>query len=185
MRLIALASVSWLTLALAAHAQVKVPKPPDSYDVTIRYRIVGDRNERVLQFEEMNKFFGQLGFKQTESDENDLGAFDPTAEVMTGTIPSKTARDLFKDRRVQSIILAPAGFNAPSEPQARVRVLIDLNRSRDQLALFNQTEIALRSIGFKADLGFDTRGFNVFRGTVPAGNVGKLLHDLRQQPSGW
>jgi hypothetical protein len=185
MRLRVLASVSWLTLALAAHAQVKVPKPPDTYDVTIRYRIEADRNERVLQFEEMNKFFGQLGFKQTESDENDLGAFDPTAEVMTGTIPSKTARDLLKDRRVQTIILAPAGFKAPDDPQARIRVLIDLNRSRDQLALFNQTEIALRSLGFKADLGFDTRGFTVFRGTVPAGNVGKLLHDLRQQPSGW
>jgi hypothetical protein len=185
MRPVLLASVSWLTLALAAPAQVKIPKPPDSYDVTIRYRIEADRNERVLQFEAMNKFFAQLGFKQTESDENDLGAFDPTAEVMTGTVPSKTARDLLKDRRVQTMILAPAGYKPPADPQAGVRAVVELNHSLDQLALFNQTEIALRSLGFKADLGFDTRGFTVFRGTVPAGNVGKLTHDLRQQPSGW
>ena len=64
MRSVVLASVSWLTLALAAHAQVKVPKPPDTYDATIRYRIQADRNERVLQYEEITKFFGSLGFKE-------------------------------------------------------------------------------------------------------------------------
>src|SRR5690348_4725849 len=80
MRSLLLASVSWLTLAPAAPAQVKVPRPPDTYDATIRYRIQADRNERVLQYEEMTKFFGKLGFKEAESEDSDLGPFDPTAE---------------------------------------------------------------------------------------------------------
>jgi hypothetical protein len=185
MRPLVLASVSWLTLALAAHAQVKVPKPPDTYDATVRYRIQADRNERVLQYEEMTRFLGRLGFKETESEDSDLGPFDPTAEIIAGTVPSKTARDLLGDRRVQTVLLAPAGYKAADDPQARVRVLIELGRSRDQLALWNQAEIALARLGFKADLGFDARRFTILRGTVPAGSVPKLLRDLRQQPTGW
>ena len=180
-----LTAACWLTVALAAHAQVKVPRPPDTYDATVRYRILGDRNERVLQYEAMAKFFGELGFKEAESDVSDLAPFDPTAEVMTGTVPSKTARDLLRDRRVYTIILAPAGFKAPADPQAPVRVLIELSPSRDQLLLFNQTEISLSKLGFKKDLGFDTRRFTVLRGTVPAGKVPALLRDLRFQPTGW
>ena len=168
-----------------APAQVKVPKPPDTYDATVRYRIQADRNERVLQYEEMTKFFGKLGFKETESEDSDLGPFDPTAEIISGTVPSKTARDILGDRRVQTVLLAPAGYKAPDDPQARVRVLIELGHSRDQLALWNQTGIALARLGFKADLGFDARGFTIVRGSVPAGSVPKLLRDLRQQPTGW
>lgn len=184
MRPYVLASVSWLTLALAS-AQIKVPKPPDSYDATVRYRIHADRNERVLQFEEMTKFFGGLGFKEAESEDADLGPFDPTAEVMTGSVPSKTARDLLKDRRVQTIILAPAGYKPPDDPQARVRVQIELTPVRDQLALWNQSEFALTKLGFKRDLGFDSQGFKLHRGNIPSGSIPKLLRDLRFQPTGW
>jgi hypothetical protein len=180
-----LIAAGWLTVALAANAQVKVPRPPDQYDATVRYRIVGDRNERVLQFEAMTKFFGGLGFKEAESDVSDLAPFDPTAEIITGTIPSKTARDLLKHRRVQTIVLAPAGYKPPADPQTPIRVLIELGQSEDQLLLSNQTEIALSKLGFRRDLGFDTRGFNVLRGTVPSGKVMTLVRDLRFQPTGW
>jgi hypothetical protein len=180
-----LPTVALLTVALAAQAQVKVPKPPDVYDATVRYRIQGDRNERVLQYEAMTKFFGGLGFKETESDVSDLAPFDPTADVLTGAIPSKTARDLLNDRRVHTIILAPAGYKAPADPLSPVRVLIELSPSRDQLLLFNQTAIALSKLGFKPDLGFDTRRFTVLRGSVPAGKVPTLVRDLRFQPAGW
>jgi hypothetical protein len=64
-------------------------------------------------------------------------------------------------------------------------VLIELGRSRDQLALWNQTEIALGRLGFKADLGFDARRFTILRGSVPAGSLPRLVRDLRQQPTGW
>jgi hypothetical protein len=166
-------------------AQVKRPKPPELYDVQIRYRIQADRNERVLQFEAMTKYFGGLGFKETETDESDLAPFDPTAEFMTGTIPSKTARDLLADRRVRTILLAPAGYKAPDKADEPVRVRIELMPNREQPVLANQAEAALRTLGFRRDLGFDTEKFTVLRGTMPSGNVPRLLRDLRYQPSGW
>jgi hypothetical protein len=168
-----------------AHAQVKVPRPPDSYDAQIRYRIEGDRNERVRQFDEMTKNFGQLGFRETVTDVSDLAPFDPTAEFMSGTIPSKTARDLLRDRRVQTILLIPAGFKAPADGEGRVRVLIELRPSREPLLLSNQAEVALRGLGVEKDIGFDTRRFSVLRATVPFGKLTTLLRDLRNQPTGW
>jgi hypothetical protein len=185
MRLPFIATVAWLTVALAAPAQVKVPKPPETYEATIRYRIVADRNERVLQFEEMSKYFGGLGFKEAENEESDLAPFDPTAEILNGTIPSKNARDLLKDRRVQTIVLAPAGYKPPADVNTPIRVLVELSVTRDQIAFWNQSSIALASLGFKRDLGYDTRGFSIVRGTIPSGNLPKLAHDLRYQPTGW
>jgi hypothetical protein len=180
---------SWVACALiaptVAPGQVKFPKPPDNYDVQVRYRILADRNERVLQYEAFTKFLGGIGFKETDNDESDQAPFDPNAQLISGVIPSRTARDLLKDARVQTILLAPAGYKLPDDPQQRVRVSIELAPSRDQLALSNQTEIALSKLGFKRDLGFDTRKFTLLRGTVPASNLPKLLRDLRYQPSGW
>ncbi|HJZ90580.1 MAG TPA: hypothetical protein VKE40_06875 [Gemmataceae bacterium] len=178
-------ALALVTLAPGADAQIKVPKPPDTYDAQIRYRILADRNERVLQFEAMTKFFGGLGFKEAESEEADLAPFDPTAELMTGTIPSKNARRLLEDRRVQTIMLAPPGYKAPDDPQTPVRVMLELTKTPDQLRLFNQVEAALRPLGFKKDLGFDTSKFTLIRGNIPASNLPKLLRDLRQQPTGW
>jgi hypothetical protein len=180
-----LTSFALLASADIAPAQVKLPKPPDTYDATIRYRILADRNERVLQFEAMTKFLGGLGFKETVTDESDLAPFDPNAETLIGTVPSRTSRNLLKDGRVQTILLAPAGFKVPEAPDTRVRIAIELASSREQLALFNQAEAALNRLGFRKDLGFDTRKFTLLRGTVPAGNLPKLLRDLRYQPSGW
>ncbi|HVK13155.1 MAG TPA: S8 family serine peptidase [Gemmataceae bacterium] len=184
-------STRWLALLLAAlgpagaAAQIKTPKPPDSYDAAIRYRINADRNERVLQFEQMVKHFGGLGFKETAAEDGDLAAFDPAAEKMFGTVPSKTARDLLRDPRVQTVVLTPAGFMAPEDPQSRVRVLIEVASNRQQVALFAQTDAALKQVGFRKDIGFDSRGFTTLRGTVPVAALPTLLKDLRLQPSGW
>ena len=166
-------------LAGSASGQVKVPKPPETYDAKVRYRILADRNERVLQYEALTKFLGGLGFRETVTDESDLAPFDPTAEVIVGTVPSRTSRELLKDPRVQTILLSPTGFKLPDARDQRVRVLFELSPSRDQLALFNQVETALNRLGFRKDVGFDTRRFTLTRGTVPAGNVPKLLRDLR------
>ena len=166
-------------------AQLKVPKPPENYDVHLRYRIQADRNERVLQFEAMTKYMGSLGFKEAESEEGDQAPFDPTAEMMSGIISSQNARDLLRDRRVQTIHLAPAGYVPPEDSKTLVRVAIELASSKDQLRLFNQVAVALRPLDFRMDVGFDTRKFTLLRGTIPSGNTKKLLRDLRQQPSGW
>lgn len=189
MRSLLTAAAPLLALALSAapagRAQVKVPTPPDTYDVVIRYRIIADRNERVLQYEAMAKFFAGLGFKETETDESQTAPFDPSAEVMYGTVPSKTARDLVRDRRVQTTLLTRPGYKAPEDPQTPMRVLIELTPNRDQLKLAKQTEAALDKLGFKRDKGFDTRKNTMLRGAIPAGNIPKLLRDLRYQPSGW
>jgi hypothetical protein len=166
-------------------AQIKTPKPPDTYDVQIRYRIQADRNERVLQFDEMTKFFGTLGFKETETEESDLAPFDPAAERMIGTVPSKNARELLNDRRVQTILLSPAGYKLPEKPDEPLHVRIEISPNRDQLRLFKQVEIALGKLGFRRDLGFDAKSFTVLKGNVPTGQLPNLLKDLRQQPSGW
>lgn len=179
------ACLSTLSFAIIAAAQVKSPAPPQDYDVQLRYKIQADRNERVLQYEALSKFLGSLAFKETETDESEQAPFDPNAQYMSGTVPSKTARDLLGDRRVQTILLAPAGFKAPEDPTQHVRVLIELARSKDQLQLWNQTQSALGPLGFKKDVGFDSRRFTVLRGTVPVGTLPKLLRDLRQQPAGW
>lgn len=168
-----------------SRAQIKTPKPPENYDVQLRYRIQADRNERVLQFDEMVKFFAGIGFKETETEESDLAPFDPTAERLIGTISSKDARDLLKDRRVQTVLLSPAGYKFPDKADEPVRVRIEIGTSREQLALYNQVSIALTKLGLRRDVGFDTQNFTVVKGSIPAGTVTKLLKDLRQQPSGW
>jgi hypothetical protein len=189
MRSLLIVGTALFAIAIATgpfmRAQVKIPKPPDAYDVQLRYKIQADRNERVLQFEAMTKFFGSLGFKETETEESDLAPFDPNAEFMAGTIPSKNARDLLRDRRVKTILLSRPGYKAPDNAQDPIRVQIELAPNRDQLALANQVEIAVGTLGFKRDIGFDTRNFTILRGTMPSGNVPKLLRDLRYQPSGW
>ena len=182
-RLLAAALVA--IFPVAASAQVKVPEPPKTYDVRIRYRIQADRNERVLQFEALQKSFAATGFQETPDEDNDLAAFDPTAELMVGTVPSKTARDLLADRRVQTLLFMPAGYQLPADPEQLVRVALELAPNRDQLALYKQSEVALHRLGFRKDIGYDARRFTLLRGSIPVSQVPKLLKDLRGQPSGW
>ena len=86
---------------------------------------------------------------------------------------------------MQTILLVPAGYKLPAKAEEPVRVRMELARSREQITLFKQVAIALEQLGFNVDLGFDSQNFTVIKGTIPAGNVTKLLRDLRQQPSGW
>ena len=168
-----------------ATAQIITPKPPAKYDAQIRYRILADRNERVLQFETMTKYFASLGFEETPNDDNDLAAFDLQAEMLTGVIPSGRVREILRDIRVQTLYLAPAGFKNPEDAKQRVRVELHLNDNRDQLLLFRQVKIALANLGFESDIGYDPKRFTRVVGTIPAGNLPKLVRDLRSQPSGW
>src|SRR4051812_1979335 len=84
---------------MPAAAQVILPKPPASYDAQFRYRIKADRNERIRQFLEMEKYLGKLGFKEKEDDDADLAMFDPAAERMIGTVPGVNGRLILGDPR--------------------------------------------------------------------------------------
>lgn len=175
----------WLAGAVTSQAQIVTPKPPAKYDAQIRYRILADRNERVLQFESMAKYFASLGFQENQTDESDLAAFDLQAEMMTGQLPSAKAKELLKDSRVQTVILTPAGFTLPKESQKRVRVEIHIGENRDQLLLFRQIRFALANLGFESDIAYESKQFTRLVGTIPAGRIPLLLRDLRSQPSGW
>ncbi|MBN9517748.1 hypothetical protein J0H58_04380 [bacterium] len=43
----------------------------------------------------------------------------------------------------------------------------------------------LARIGFRELVGYDPQGFTIVRGDLPAGNLLRLLKDLRNEPSGW
>ncbi|MEZ6142018.1 MAG: hypothetical protein R3B84_15740 [Zavarzinella sp.] len=168
----------------AGYAQVKYPTPPEKYQVQIRYRIEGSRNVRVLQYEEMTKYFAKCGFEQTPDDDNDLAAFDLTAEMMDGTAPSNNVREILKDRRVQTMLLLPDGLQMDT-PTDEYRIAIYLRQNPSQRLLFDQALVVLKALKFSQDIGYDNRGYQLIRGRMPASEIPKLLRDLRNQPSGW
>jgi hypothetical protein len=177
-------TIAMLVLPNILPAQVARPKPPDRYDVQVRYRILGDRNERVIQFEAMSANFKKAGFLETPNDDNDLAAFDPTMERMVGTVPSASVRDLLNDPRVRTILYAAAGLKLPKD-DTRIRVAIELATSKDQILLFKQTLAAINRLGFKEELGYDNQRFKRIRGSLSGRHLETLLRDIRYQPSGW
>jgi hypothetical protein len=183
--------ISFLVAVVGASSslgQAKYPKPPDEYSVQFRYRIQADRNERVRQFEEMTKNLGMLGFKETETDDSDLAMFDPSAERMIGTIPSKTAREILRDPRIKTVLIVPSGFTPPADEKDRVKVALDIHSGfglETQRLFSQQTRQILENFGFRDDVGYDRRNYSLLRGTIPWINVKMLLKDLRTQPTGW
>jgi len=176
-----------LTGIASAFAQVKYPKPPDQYAVEFRYRIKADRNERIRQFEAMTKFLGDLGFKETPTEDSDLAVLDQNAERMIGTIPSSSAGKILNDPHIQTVLLMPEGFKPPDDKE-RVKLQIDLSAGgaleRQQLFVL-QTRRALEGLGFQDSIAYENRAYTRLRGTMPWGKVRNLLKDLRTQPSGW
>ena len=85
----------------AVHAQARLPKPPDSYDVEFRYRIKAGRTERIVQFGDMVKYLSSVGFKRIEGDDTDLDIFDATAERMNGTIKDVTVKRVHQETHDQ------------------------------------------------------------------------------------
>jgi len=177
-----------LLLTGSAAAQVKFPKPPDSYQTEFRYRIKAGKTERIAQFVEMEKFVNKLGFVEKEDPQADLAMFNPAAERMIGTIPSDKARQLLDEPRIQTILVAPATWKIPADEKERVKVLLDLTSgfplARQQL-FSNQIKNVLTGLGFVEAVGYDHRGYTRLRGTIPWIRVPTLLKDLRGQPAGW
>ena len=188
LRTFALTALVALAVASTSWAQVKLPKPPDSYDVEFRYRIKAGQNDRITQFLEMTKYLKKLGFKETETDDTDLAQFDPNAERMFGKIPSATARDVLTEARIHTVLLVPGGFKPPADEKDRVKVLIELNSGftpERQRIFTQQVKQVLGAVGYQDAVAYDHKGFTLLRGSMPWGKVQPLLKDLRGQPSGW
>ena len=57
--------------------------------------------------------------------------------------------------------------------------------ARLQKELANQARARLAGVGFVEKVGYDHLGNTRLLGTIPAGEVETLLHDLRDLPAGW
>lgn len=177
-----LAAAPWAT------AQVKYPPRPDTVDVHIRYRIRADRDERARQFRLLEAHLKQLGFVPAEREDADLDILDPTAERFSGTIPSKNVFAVLADPRVRTILFTPVGYKVPDAVSQLVPVRIGLPAGflpAEQQKFRAQTIAQLEKLGFRDDVGYDDRGNTIVRGAIPAGNLHRLLKDLRREPSGW
>ena len=177
-----------LVSASPATAQVAYPPRPEKYDVHLRYRIRADRDERISQFRELQRFLEGVGFVAAPREDADLDAFDPTAERMNGTMPSANAARLFEDPRIQTAVFVPAARQLPEEPAAPVPVRIILAgglAAEQQRLLHHQVAQHLGRMGFREGVAYDTLNYRLLRGSLPVGNLFSLLKDLRGQPSGW
>src|SRR5947207_8979655 len=96
------AVVTLVTLGTAA-GQVKYPPRPEKYHVDLRYSIRADRDERIRQYRAMTKFLDSIGFAADPREDADLDIFDPTAERLSGTIPSANAARLFDDPHIRTV----------------------------------------------------------------------------------
>lgn len=175
-------------LAFPAFAQVKTPPPPASYHVDLRYQIRADRDERIRQFRAMTEGLNALGYAEDPREDADLDIFDPLAERLAGTVPAENARRILDDTRIRTLVLMPAGMQLPDDPNSRVRIGIELRgglEPTEQLILQRQVVAQLAGLGFIENVGYDHRGFQYIRGTLPGGEVLTLLKDLRDIPGGW
>ena len=176
-----LSLVTILLLASAAPAQRTAPPPPATYSVLIRYRIRIGGNEHVVQYREMTRYLESIGFQRTDTpDPNE--PVDADADRMAGTLPSNRVADLLREPHVKTILLMPAGYKLPDNPEQRVLVQLKLANNLSptrQQELFIQSLDKLRQIGLIEKVGYDHEGFTRILGTIPADDVDLLLTDLR------
>ena len=184
-----LVALALLALAAPAPAQVKEPPRAETVKVEIRYRIRADRDERVRQYLVLQKFLARLGFEDARKNDpdRDLDILDPAADRFVGTMPGAKVLDALNDVRVQNVLFAPADFARP-EADKPVAVKLGLTGGRllnVQQKLHEQTVAHLARLGFVESLGYDTRGYTLIRGALPAKRVDLLVRDIRTEPSGW
>jgi hypothetical protein len=181
-------------IAVWPQAAVGQPGPKDKVKVSVRYHIIAARDQHVLLYKEMIGQLDKLGFEFQPK----LKPFpntdyeDPTKNVLTGLIARERVPDLLFVPSVASLLVVPAKYEAPNDPPMPVRVRLELPSgypAAQQLELANQVRTILPLLGFKENIGYDTRGYasklhTRLVGTIPSDRLDTLLRDLRVQPSG-
>lgn len=179
-------AVLWSLAAVPVLAQPPSPLPPKEYDVQLRYRIRAGRNERLAQYFALIKHLEKVGFHKNEGPGDE--AENPTHDRMTGRIASNRVRDLFQDRHVKSLLLFPADYKLPDDPDQPVKVQIELapvHSMQQQRLLYEQARERLQLLGFRDGFLYDHRHFSRLVGYIPSSEVMTLFRDLRIQPEGW
>lgn len=173
-----------------AQAQVREPARPDKVTVLIRYEILTERNQRILQYRAFSKYLTSLGFvdERTDEEERASDALDPVAHRLQGVMPSANISRLLEYPAVRSVIVAPPGFSWSEEPDQPVPVRIVLRSGLSpvqQRLLHRQVRERLPLFGFQEALGYDTSGFTQIKGRLPRKFLLALWRDFRDQPTGW
>lgn len=162
------------------------PPAPARYRVEIAYRIYAAGQQRVSQFRAMLRYLRSVGFDPDPVTPAEVA--DPTATRLGGTVAPDRACDLLEDLHVQSLLLVPADYRLPDDPEALVkvqlRVVAGLSPDRQRL-LADQVREKLREIGFQESVGYDDRGNTRIVGRLPRVWLDSLLGDLRWVPGGW
>jgi hypothetical protein len=186
-RLVPLAFTAF-ALAAALTAGPPAPPPPAEYDVAVRYRINAFSNERIVQYNEMMRYLGRVGFRRGPDEEvPEDEAVDVNASLLRGTVPSGRLTALLTERHVRAVRALPKGQALPKDKAARVRVDLTLAEGlppERQRLFAQQTRQVLTALQFSDAVGYDHRGFTRLLGSMPAGQVDALLNDLRQTPAG-
>lgn len=177
-----------LALAAPAAAQVKYPTPPAKYHVDLRYKIAAEQNLRVRAFRDLTADLAKIGFVADAKEDADLDQFDPLAERLAGTIPSKDAAKLLDIGAIKTVLLRADSVELPDDAkkpaQVRIRIASGLEPTEQQL-FHDQVVAQLGRLGFQEMTAYDHANFSLVRGAMPSGRVPELLRDLRDQPSGW
>ncbi|MCX8139502.1 MAG: hypothetical protein N3E46_07450 [Gemmataceae bacterium] len=173
-----------------AQAQVREPARPDKVTVLIRYQILTERNQRILQYRAFSKYLESLGFVDERADEEERAsdALDPAAYRLQGVMTSANILRVLEYPAVQSLLVAPPGFSWSEEPDQAVPVRIILRSGmtpRQQRLLHRQVLERLAGFGFQEALGYDTLGFTQIKGRLPRKFLLALWRDFRDQPTGW
>lgn len=178
-----------------AAAQAPAPPRPAKYQATLRYQISAPRDQHVIFYDRLIAALQGLGFEFTPPLEEHAPTdrIDPSKNMLRGLIPAANVGRLRQLPHVAGLVLAPVDLKMPEDPQAPVRIRIELVSGLPadrQLALGDQTALLLKELGFIEAPGYDQRGdtglpYTELQGTIPAAQLDVLLKDLRTQPGGW
>ena len=94
---------------------------------------------------------------------------------------------LLDDPRVRVILFKPTDYQYPADPAAPVSLRIRIAGGylpAEQQKLHGQVVAQLAKMGFREAVGYDHDRFLLVRGDFPAGNIPRLLKDIRTEPSG-
>ena len=144
------------------------------------------RTERLIQYFAFLKFLEKVGFQKNPGPDDEPE--NPLLNRMTGRIASDKVRDLLQSSHVKSLLLFPAGYQLPDDPEQPVKVRIELvptRSARDQRLLSEQARERLQELGFRDGFVYDHRHYTRLVGYLPAAEAMTLFHDLRLQPEGW
>jgi hypothetical protein len=214
-RMLSLAVVSLVTLALAGAAvgQPAQPPKPKKYLVTLRYHIPSPRDQHVALYREMMAHLKKLDFdfdpmlreleRELEKELQIKGVKlkelpatdqeDRGKNMLKGYVAGDKALKCLENRSVASLLLVPDDYPLPEDASQYVKVRLELYSGftpERSFTLANQVRALLKQFDFIEATGYDHHGytgrpFTRLVGWIPVEHLQTLLKDLRTQPSGW